>query len=124
MIDQAFLRAGHPPTLFVAFFYFDISFMVWVMLGACSASGNRTVVQLVPQRFRQEIGVMTGLIGMTGSVGGFYLASSLGYAKQLTGSCQAGLFFAILALVAVVGLTSIRARWRTILGVMPGVAGI
>ena len=40
--------------------------------------GNGAVFQLVPQRFRDEIGVMTGLVGMTGGVGGFYLASSLG----------------------------------------------
>ena len=53
--------------------------------------GNGAVFQLVPQRFRQEIGVMTGLVGMTGGVGGFYLASSLGCSKQLTGSYQAGL---------------------------------
>src|SRR3984957_8474345 len=33
MIDKAFLRAGHAPTLLAAFFYFDMSFMVWVMLG-------------------------------------------------------------------------------------------
>ena len=33
MINREFLRAGHPPTLFAAFFYFDISFMVWVLLG-------------------------------------------------------------------------------------------
>ena len=63
--------------------------------------GNGAVFQLVPQRFRQEIGVMTGLVGMTGGVGGFYLASSLGYSKQFTGSYQAGfLVFAILALIA------------------------
>jgi hypothetical protein len=43
--------------------------------------GNGAVFQLVPQRFRKEIGVMTGLVGMAGGVGGFYLASSLGYAK-------------------------------------------
>ena len=33
------------------------------------------VFQLVPQRFAKEIGVMTGLVGMAGGVGGFYLAS-------------------------------------------------
>src|SRR3546814_15226123 len=32
--------------------------------------GNGAVFQLVPQRFRQEIGVMTGLVGMAGGVGG------------------------------------------------------
>src|SRR6201992_2701916 len=79
--------------------------------------GNGAVFQLVPQRFRHEIGVMTGLVGMTGGVGGFSLASSLGYSKQLTGSYQAGLLvFAALALVAVVGLTGIKSRWRTTWG--------
>lgn len=28
-----FLKSGHPPTLFSAFLYFDISFMVWVLMG-------------------------------------------------------------------------------------------
>ena len=60
--------------------------------------GNGAVFQLVPQRFAREIGVMTGLVGMTGGLGGFYLASSLGYSKQLTGSYGAGfLVFALLA---------------------------
>ena len=87
--------------------------------------GNGAVFQLVPQRFRQEIGVMTGLVGMTGGIGGFYLASSLGYSRQFTGSYQAGLLmFAILALVAVVGLTGIKSRWRTTWGARPGVARI
>jgi NNP family nitrate/nitrite transporter-like MFS transporter len=79
--------------------------------------GNGAVFQLVPQRFRNEIGVMTGIVGMTGGVGGFYLASSLGYSKQLTGSYQPGLLvFALLAIVAVIGLTTVKRRWRTTWG--------
>jgi NNP family nitrate/nitrite transporter-like MFS transporter len=79
--------------------------------------GNGAVFQLVPQRFRKEIGVMTGLVGMTGGIGGFYLASSLGYSKQFTGSYQFGLLiFAVLAMVALLGLTSIKGRWRTTWG--------
>ena len=79
--------------------------------------GNGAVFQLVPQRFRKEIGVMTGLVGMAGGVGGFYLASSLGYAKQLTGSYQIGfLIFAALALLALIGLTAVKTRWRTTWG--------
>jgi MFS transporter, NNP family, nitrate/nitrite transporter len=79
--------------------------------------GNGAVFQLVPQRFRKEIGVMTGLVGMTGGIGGFYLASSLGYSKQFTGSYQFGLLiFAVLALVVLLGLTSIKGRWRTTWG--------
>ncbi|MEQ1774899.1 MAG: MFS transporter, partial [Burkholderiales bacterium] len=79
--------------------------------------GNGAVFQLVPQRFRKEIGVMTGLVGMAGGIGGFYLASSLGYSKQLSGSYQAGLLiFAALALVALIGLTTVKSRWRTTWG--------
>ncbi|SBT05154.1 Nitrate transporter [Candidatus Accumulibacter aalborgensis] len=79
--------------------------------------GNGAVFQLVPQRFRKEIGVMTGLVGMAGGVGGFYLASSLGYAKQITGSYQIGfLIFAALALMALAGLSGVKTRWRTTWG--------
>jgi len=79
--------------------------------------GNGSVFQLVPQRFRHEIGVMTGLVGMTGGIGGFYLASSLGLSRQLTGSYQGGfLLFAALAVVALIGLSSIKHRWRTTWG--------
>ena len=79
--------------------------------------GNGAVFQLVPQRFRREIGVMTGLVGMAGGVGGFYLASSLGISKQYFGGYQAGLLaFAGLAAIALVGLTSVKTRWRTTWG--------
>ncbi len=85
--------------------------------------GNGSVFQLVPQRFRHEIGVMTGLVGMTGGVGGFFLASSLGLSQQLTGRYQAGLLvFASLALLALIGLTTIKHRWRTTWGAV-GIAG-
>ncbi len=74
--------------------------------------GNGAVFQLAPQRFGREIGVMTGLIGMAGGVGGFYLASSLGLSRQLTGDYQAGLLtFAALAVLALVGLVGVRRRW-------------
>jgi NNP family nitrate/nitrite transporter-like MFS transporter len=87
--------------------------------------GNGSVFQLVPQRFRREIGVMTGLVGMTGGIGGFYLASSLGYSKQLTGSYQIGfLIFASLAALALLGLTGIKSRWRTTWGASLGLARI
>ena len=75
--------------------------------------GNGAVFQLVPQRFRAEMGVMTGLVGMTGGIGGFFLASSLGFSQQMTGSYQAGfLIFAILAALALAALTSVKRRWR------------
>ena len=90
---------------------------VFVVAMLALGMGNGAVFQLVPQRFRKEIGVMTGLVGMAGGVGGFYLASSLGYSKQLTGSYQAGfLIFATLALLALAGLSGVKTRWRTTWG--------
>lgn len=79
--------------------------------------GNGAVFQLVPQRFRKEIGVMTGLVGMAGGIGGFYLAASLGYIKGATGSYQLGLLiFAGLCFVALLGLSLVKNRWRTTWG--------
>jgi NNP family nitrate/nitrite transporter-like MFS transporter len=76
-------------------------------------AGNGAVFQLVPQRFSKEIGVITGLVGMTGGAGGFYLASSLGWAKQITGAYQVGfLAFAALALLAVICLSGVKGKWR------------
>jgi MFS transporter, NNP family, nitrate/nitrite transporter len=96
-----------PATLLIALLLF------MVVMGTLGI-GNGAVFQLVPQRFRQEIGVMTGLVGFAGGVGGFYLASSLGFAQKYTGSSSAGfLIFAGLALVALVGLTFVKGRWRT-----------
>ena len=69
---------------------------------------------VVDHRPRLAAGV---LVGFGGGVGGFYLASSLGLAKQWAGSPSAGfLIFAALALVALGGLTSVKKRWRTTWG--------
>jgi len=111
-----FFVSFHPQSVYGALALFASAMLAFGM-------GNGAVFQLVPQRFRHEIGVMTGLVGMTGGVGGFFLASSLGLAKQLTGTYQAGLLlFAALAVLALVGLTIIKHRWRTTWGAV-GVAG-
>jgi NNP family nitrate/nitrite transporter-like MFS transporter len=100
------LASFHAPTPSVALGVLLFSMMA---LGA----GNGAVFQLAPQRFRKEIGVVTGLVGMSGGVGGFYLASSLGLAKQVTGSYQPGfIIFAVLALVALTCLTGLKGKWR------------
>jgi len=91
-----------------------LALTLFVVVMGTLGIGNGAVFQLVPQRFRQEIGVMTGLVGFAGGVGGFYLASSLGFAQKYTGSASAGfLIFAGLALVALAGLTFVKGRWRT-----------
>ncbi|MEI6986730.1 MAG: hypothetical protein WCK65_11425 [Rhodospirillaceae bacterium] len=94
-----------------------MALIAFVVAMLALGTGNGAIFQLVPQRFRKEIGVMTGLVGMTGGVGGFYLASSLGFSKQLTGNYQIGfIIFAGLAMLALVGLTGVKKRWRTTWG--------
>jgi len=96
---------------------YQLALAIIIPVMAALGMGNGAVFQLVPQRFRKEIGVMTGLVGMAGGIGGFYLAASLGYVKQATGNYQIGiLIFAGLALLAMIGLSGVKTRWRTTWG--------
>ena len=82
--------------------------------------GNGAVFQIVPQRFRRQIGTATGIVGALGGLGGFALPTLLGTLKQTTGSFGAG--FLVLALVALAAagalrsLASTRAGWPAPLG--------
>lgn len=84
-----FRKAGHPPTLLAAFLYFDISFMVWVILGplgpfigeayklTATQKGFLTAVPLLGGSFFRPIlgwsterfgGRRTGLIGLGATI--------------------------------------------------------
>lgn len=83
--------------------------------------GNGAVFQLLPLRFRQEVGVMTGLVGAADGIGGFFLAKALGVAKGMTGGfCVGFLFFGALALLGFIGLAMVKSRWRTTWGAVSG----
>lgn len=101
----------------VAWFAVIVFFLGATALGM----GNGSVFQLVPLRFRNEIGVMTGLVGMAGGLGGFFLAKTLGLSKGLTGSFMAGFsLFAGLAIIGLAGLMLVKTRWRTTWGAASG----
>jgi len=86
---------------------------LFILAMLCLGAGNGAVFQLVPQRFSQEIAVMTGLIGMAGGVGGFILAASLGAIKQATGDYSVGLWlFSFLAALGWISLSGVKERWR------------
>ena len=79
---------------------------LFVVASGSLGMANGAVFQLLPQRFRRDVGIMTGLVGAGGGIGGFYLASSLGFSKGITGSYQYGfLIFASLCFLAIVGLS-------------------
>lgn len=75
--------------------------------------GNGAVFQLVPQRFRNEIGVVTGLIGAAGGLGGFLLPFLLGLSKEFTGSYAAGFVFVTAAILFCLALLAyVQRDWR------------
>jgi NNP family nitrate/nitrite transporter-like MFS transporter len=75
--------------------------------------GNGSVFQLVPQRFRDEIGVVTGIVGAAGGFGGFLLPFGIGVLKDLTGSYSMGFFVAGLVGIGCVGLLAhLQREWQ------------
>jgi MFS transporter, NNP family, nitrate/nitrite transporter len=94
---------------------------LFVVASGSLGMANGAVFQLLPQRFHRDVGIMTGLVGAGGGIGGFYLASSLGLSKGLTGSYQYGLLiFAGLCFLAIVGLSLVKTRWRGTWGALAG----
>jgi len=97
------------------------NFLFLLIACGCFGMANGSVFQLLPQRFAREISVMTGLVGCGGGVGGFLLATMLGYAKGWTGHYTAGLLiFGSLCGVALVGLLLVKTRWRSTWGALSG----
>ncbi len=106
-MNKGFLRAGHLPTLFAAFLYFDLSFMVWVLLGPLGVQISKDLALNAAQKgimvatpvlagavLRIVMGVLvdhlkpkwTGAIAQVLVIAGLVAASSLGihsYAQTL-----------------------------------------
>lgn len=74
--------------------------------------GNGAVFQLVPQRFRERIGSVTGVVGAAGGLGGFFLPSMLGAVRDATGSYGPGLLGCAVVFVIGTGvLLELGTRW-------------
>lgn len=75
--------------------------------------GNGAVFQLVPQRFQQEIGMITGIVGAAGGVGGFFVPNILGTLKQITGTYATGfMVYAGIGVAALLVLAIAQLSWR------------
>jgi NNP family nitrate/nitrite transporter-like MFS transporter len=72
--------------------------------------GNGAVFQIVPQRFPERIGAMTGLVGAAGGLGGFLLPFGFGALAEATGGFAAG--FVLLAAAAWGTAAAVRGRRR------------
>ena len=74
--------------------------------------GNGAVFQLVPQRFPERIGLVTGIVGAAGGLGGFFLPTLLGMTRDYTGGYAAGLLTcAGLFVAGTLVLLELGARW-------------
>lgn len=101
LVGVSLLQALHAVVLLL--------FLTMAMLGM----GNGAVFQLVPQRFPDRIGVLTGLVGAAGGLGGFLLPSVLGAIKDQTGQYSLGLFlFGAAFLAAALMLLHLGTRWH------------
>ena len=100
-------------------FWFAIVVLFLIMANLGMANG--AVFQLVPQRFAKDIGIMTGLVGAAGGIGGTILIKTLGWSKGEFDGYSAGfMIFAGLVLVALMGISLVKTRWRTTWGVQAG----
>ncbi|MDD2861554.1 MAG: MFS transporter, partial [Acidiphilium sp.] len=100
--EKSFLKAGHWPTLFAAFLYFDMSFMIWVLLGPLAVQIG-TALHLDPA----QKGFMVALPVLAGAllriVGGFAVDQ---FGARVTAIVAQLIVIAGLAVVGIVGITS------------------
>jgi NNP family nitrate/nitrite transporter-like MFS transporter len=74
--------------------------------------GNGAVFQLVGLRYREKVGVVTGIVGAAGGLGGFFLPTILGTARDAFGSYGPGIgAIAAVAAVALAGTLVVRGTW-------------
>jgi len=127
--NTSFWKAGHLPTLFSSFLYFDMSFMVWVLLGAlgnyvagdlhlnAAQKGLMTAIPLLGGSIlRIVFGQLTDRIGprKTGSLGlALTLLPLLGgwlWADSLSKVCLVGLLLGVAGASFAVALP-MASRW-------------
>src|SRR5207244_1645900 len=116
MRTYSFWKAGHLPTLVAAFLYFDVSFMVWVLLGPLAPFVSEDL-HLTPGQ--------KGLIVALPLLGGSIFRPILGLLGEFIGGRKAGL------LGLAVTLMPLLLGWRWahslhhfyLLGILLGVAG-
>jgi len=144
MMDQkSFLKSGHTPSLFSAFLYFDVSFMVWVLLGplvvvimndypmnAAQAANLVALPILGGSILRLVLGFLTDYIGpkRTGQLGMLVTMVPLVWGWQFVGSL--GELYVVALLLGVAGASfaaalPLASRWYPpqYQGLAMGIAG-
>lgn len=90
-MNTSFWKAGHAPTLFAAFLYFDLSFMVWYLLGPLAVQ-IATDLQLDAQQ--------RGLMAATPILAGAILRLLMGFLADRLSPKTAGILGQVVVIVA------------------------
>jgi NNP family nitrate/nitrite transporter-like MFS transporter len=113
---KAFLRSGHPPTLFAAFLYFDFSFAVWVLNGAMGP--------FISEQFHlspAQIGLMVSVPTLAGA----FMRFPLGVISQYVGRKNAAIVeMSAIVLALMYGFFFVHTFNNVLaMGVLLGIAG-
>ena len=116
-MDRTFWQAGHKPTLFSAFLYFDLSFMVWYLLGPLQVPIASALHLSTQQR---------GLMVATPILAGAILRLLMGVLVDRIGARGAGIIGQLVVIAALlaawqIGIASLGGA--LLLGLFLGVAG-
>jgi NNP family nitrate/nitrite transporter-like MFS transporter len=111
-----FRKAGHTPTLAAAFLYFDVSFMVWVILGPLGPFIGEALKLSATQK---------GFLTAVPLLGGSFFRPILGWMTERIGGRRTGLIGLMLSLVPLLCAWQFASRFEHFLalGILLGVAG-
>jgi len=111
-----FLKSGHPPTLFSAFLYFDVSFMVWVLMGVLGVYIAKDFGLTATQK---------GLLAAIPILGGSLVRIPLGLLVDSIGPKKTGIVGQLLVLVPLLGVWLFSPGFHPLLffGLFLGIAG-
>jgi NNP family nitrate/nitrite transporter-like MFS transporter len=113
---REFRKAGHPPTLIAAFLYFDISFMVWVILGPLGPFIGEAYKLSATQK---------GLLAAVPILGGSLFRPLLGWSTEQFGGRRTGLTGLAITVIPLLLAWQVAVRYSSFLalGLLLGIAG-
>ncbi len=111
-----FMKSGHPPTLFSAFLYFDISFMVWVLIGVLGVYIAKDFGLSASQK---------GFMVAIPILGGSLVRIPLGLLVDHMGPKKTGMLGQLIVMLPLIGLWLFGTQLQAVLafGLLLGVAG-
>ncbi len=111
-----FLKSGHPPTLFSAFLYFDVSFMVWVLMGVLGVYIAKDFGLSASQK---------GLMAAIPILGGSLVRIPLGLLVDHIGPKKTGILGQLMVTLPLFGVWLFASTFNSVLafGLLLGIAG-